>query len=213
MVLIEKKLERESIFLNIAKNQRYSPEYLKIYAKAVLPSLNHDGAPLVESRLISEYLDEAFPKSGSKLIPETPIGHAHMKSWSKAIDEGLHDCAKTTFDIGADFRFVKYAVYAFEANLEKSFSELCGDREWLLGNHYSLEDLGLTPYLAGLGYVGVLDVWIGDRPRVGEWWDRIKAQPAEQKALSRPLSTNEIKKIKKIGMTIKDRIIQLRDAL
>jgi glutathione S-transferase len=250
LALIEKKLEWEPIFLNLAKNEHYSPEYLKINPKAVVPSLIHGGVPVIESTLICEYLDETFPESGNKLIPETPIARAHMKSWSKAIDEGLHDGvadisfsamfrdrmkrmskdkrqvrfdnigdpkrhdrAKTTFDHGAGSPFVKYAVYAFEANFEKISAELSDGREWLVGNHYSLGDLGLTPYLARLEYLGILDVWTGDRPRVGEWWNRIKARPAYRQAVSGPLSANEIEEMKKSGVTIKDKIIQLRDAL
>jgi glutathione S-transferase len=166
LALIEKDLEWKSIILNLAKNEHYSPEYLRINPKAVVPSLIHEGLPVIESTLICEYLDETFPDIGNKLIPESPIERAHMKGWSKAIDEGLHDGvadigfsamfrdrmkrmpedkrqvrfdnigdpkrhhrAKTTFDNGAGSPFVKYTVYAFEANFEKNSSELADGRE------------------------------------------------------------------------------------
>lgn len=89
LALGEKGLEWESVTVNLAKNEHYSSEYLKLNPKAVVPTLVHDGVPIIESTLICEYLAESFP--GNALIPESPLGRTKMRWWNKAVDEGLHD--------------------------------------------------------------------------------------------------------------------------
>ena len=93
LALFEKNLEWESIFLNLAKNEHFSSEYLKLNPKGVVPTLIHDGVPIIESTSICEYLDEAFPGSGpgNNLIPDAPLECVQMKGWSKVVDEGLHE--------------------------------------------------------------------------------------------------------------------------
>ena len=38
-----------------------APEYLKINPKGVVPALDHEGASVIESTLICEYIDGMFP--------------------------------------------------------------------------------------------------------------------------------------------------------
>jgi glutathione S-transferase len=40
-----------------------SPEYLKLNPNGVVPTLVHDGNPVIDSSVIMEYLDEAFPET------------------------------------------------------------------------------------------------------------------------------------------------------
>jgi glutathione S-transferase len=57
--------------------------------KGVVPTLVHDGVPIIESTLICEYLDESFPVP--PLRPDHPTGRARMRLWSKFVDEGLFE--------------------------------------------------------------------------------------------------------------------------
>ncbi len=88
LVLHEKGLEYRSQVLNIVAKENLKPEYLKLNPQGVVPTLLHDGLPVVESTFICEYLDEAFP--------DTPMlrGDIHerlrCRLWMKTIDEKLH---------------------------------------------------------------------------------------------------------------------------
>jgi|SRR5579862_2016273 len=64
------------------------PEYLKLNPNGVVPTLVHDDRVLTESRIISEYIDDAF--AGPALTPADPYARYHARLWSKQIDDGLH---------------------------------------------------------------------------------------------------------------------------
>lgn len=64
------------------------PDYLKLNPSGVVPTLVHDGAVLTESRIISEYIEEAF--DGPALMPTSPLERHRARLWSKQIDDSLH---------------------------------------------------------------------------------------------------------------------------
>ena len=66
LALAEKKLPYESQLLNLQNGEQFSPDYLKINPKAVVPSLEDKGRVYVESSLINEYLDDAYPQVALK---------------------------------------------------------------------------------------------------------------------------------------------------
>ena len=92
ITLDEKQLAWDQNIINLFKNEQYSPEYLKLNPKGVVPTLLHQGVPIIESTLICEYLDETFPEPA--LRPESPAGRARMRLWSKAIDEGIFEATR-----------------------------------------------------------------------------------------------------------------------
>jgi glutathione S-transferase len=49
----------------------------------------HDSTAVIESTLICEYVDEVFPDP--PLVPKDPAGRAHIRVWSKYVDECLFD--------------------------------------------------------------------------------------------------------------------------
>ena len=69
---------------------------MRLNPKAVVPTLIHDGEPIVESTVICEYVDEVFPDPPLK--PADARARAKMRLWTKAVDEVLHPmCAEITF--------------------------------------------------------------------------------------------------------------------
>ena len=101
ITLFEKGLEWEPREVNLFKSEQYSPEYLKLNPKGVVPTLIHQGRPICESTLICEYLDEVFPEP--KLTPDDPYDRSQMRIWSKMVDEGVHE-GTTEISFSAMFR-------------------------------------------------------------------------------------------------------------
>lgn len=83
----EKGIAYETQNVDLFANEQFQPWYLKIHPKGVVPALDHDGAIVIESSLICEYLDDVFPSP--RLVPAEPYARARMRLWSKAVDEGL----------------------------------------------------------------------------------------------------------------------------
>jgi glutathione S-transferase len=102
ITLDEKALPYEMRVVNLFTNEQYSPEYLKINPKGVVPSLIHDGEIVVESTLVCEYLDEMYPEK--PLVPRSPHGRARMRLWSKLVDEHIFEATRE-ISFSAHFRY------------------------------------------------------------------------------------------------------------
>jgi glutathione S-transferase len=68
----------------------------------------------------------------------------------------------------------KYRLYdGYLAKMEKALA----DRPWLAGEAFSLADIAMTPYVNRLDMLGMAQMWQRSRPRVTDWFARIKARP------------------------------------
>src|SRR5262244_1665813 len=101
ITLCQKGLTWKSVNVDLFRSEQYDPKYLKLNPKGVVPTLVHDGKPVIESTLICEYLDDTFPEP--PLVPAEPWLRSRMRLWSKAVDEGLHE-GVTEISFSAMFR-------------------------------------------------------------------------------------------------------------
>jgi glutathione S-transferase len=92
ITLAEKSVDYVTQNVDLFRNEQFSPDYLKINPKGVVPALDHDGRIVIESTLICEYLDDCFP--AVHLVPEDPFLRARMRLWSKAVDEQLFEATR-----------------------------------------------------------------------------------------------------------------------
>ena len=122
IVLSEKGLPWESriVRLGLAGGKpepgeltQHDPEYLKLNPNGVVPTLVHDGRVIIESTVINEYLDDAFPQA--PLRPADPHTRAQMRLWTKRLDEGLHAAAGIMMNaIGYRHRYLSMAPADFD---------------------------------------------------------------------------------------------------
>lgn len=61
------------------------------------------------------------------------------------------------------------------------------DGGWLVGDAYSLADLAMTPYVNRLNMLRQEHLWTGRRPRLAEWFARIRARPSFAAAVLGPV--------------------------
>jgi glutathione S-transferase len=85
MCLFEKDISWMSRPLNLASDEHLTPAYLAINPNGVVPTLVHDGKPIIDSSVICEYLDEIIPLP--RLSPSDPVRRAAMRSWMRFIEE------------------------------------------------------------------------------------------------------------------------------
>ncbi len=99
LVLAEKGLTYDSQFVDLMAGQQFAPDYLAKNPAGVVPTLEDGGRVLVESTLINEYLEDAYPDPG--LAPAAPADRHAMRLWTRKIDELHPFCGIQTFAIGA----------------------------------------------------------------------------------------------------------------
>jgi glutathione S-transferase len=90
--LMEKGIPWTGRYIDILKGEQFDPAYLALNPKAVVPTLVHRERVLVESTVICEYLEDAFP--GVPLMPADPYQRAQVRLWTKLVDEELQPAAK-----------------------------------------------------------------------------------------------------------------------
>jgi glutathione S-transferase len=127
--LAEKKLQWEGHHLNLRAGDQQKPEYLKLNPNAVVPTLVDDGTVIIESTVINEYLDDAYPEP--RLRPAGSVARARMRLWTKQLDEGVH-AATSVASSAIAFRHQKLAqgMDALEKFHHKMPDPVKRERSW-----------------------------------------------------------------------------------
>ncbi|KIV87059.1 hypothetical protein PV11_02630 [Exophiala sideris] len=149
ITLEEKKIPYKYVEINPYNKD---PSFLKLNPRGLVPTLGapqKDGSqkPLIESNIISEYLDASFPTQGPKLFPQDPFENAYMKIWVDHV---------TTRILPAYHRFLQWTEKS-PYSLEKAKAEFLNAlKTWIsaadpegpyfLGKEFSFGDVCLAPW-------------------------------------------------------------------
>jgi glutathione S-transferase len=85
-VLNAKQLPFEEVKLDLLAGDQLKPDYLALNPNGVVPTLDHDGAIVIDSSVIIEYLDEIAPEP-ENFTPADPVERARMRALMRFIDE------------------------------------------------------------------------------------------------------------------------------
>ena len=214
MALAEKGLAHEAIHLNLRRGDQLAPEYLKLNPNGVVPTLVHDDVVVIESIVINEYLDDAFPDPPLK--PADAAARARMRWFTKYIDAAIFPATGTvSMSIAFHHQYTPEAVEeitqkrgpAWRARFEnlrkgagnpafpdaiRRLDKMLADMEkalsergpWLAGRDFSLADIAYAPYVTRLDHLHFAAM-IEARPKAAAWYDRIRARPAYRDALAK----------------------------
>ena len=84
--LAEKGLDWVNRHVDLPGSEHVMPAYLALNPNGVVPTLVHDGTPIIESTVICEYLDELYPYE-PRLSLSDILSRARMRAWLRYIDE------------------------------------------------------------------------------------------------------------------------------
>ena len=90
--LAEKGLAWTGHHLNLRRFDQLKPEFLALNPAGLVPVLVDGGQALTESRIINEYLEDAYPQP--RLCPEGAYARARMRLWTKYADEVATEAVK-----------------------------------------------------------------------------------------------------------------------
>ncbi len=93
IALAHKGVAHDDVLLNLRGGDSQKPEYTRLNPAQVVPTLVHEGAAIVESNVILEYIDDTWPQA--PLRPPSPLARARMRLWLKQLDDGVHAATGT----------------------------------------------------------------------------------------------------------------------
>jgi glutathione S-transferase len=117
--LAEKNLDWLDHRLSPGGTDHLTPTYLKMNPNGVVPTLLHNGDPILDSSVIIEYLDEVFPEV--KLTPNDPKKRATMRWWLRYFEEKPTGAVRYP-------TFQKILIQNFKDMSEKEFSAAANKR-------------------------------------------------------------------------------------
>jgi len=118
-IALEEKGKQAKDHLMTLRGDQFEPSYLKLNPGGVVPTLIHDGEPIIESSLILYYIDDVFP--APPLMPKSPHQRHRVRMYNKLIDEYVHNsCMILTFATAFRPAFLKMAPEAWQAEIAKS---------------------------------------------------------------------------------------------
>jgi glutathione S-transferase len=122
LALGEKGVEWEGHYLDILAGEQFKESYLKINPRAMVPAIVHEGHTIIESTLICEYVDQAFP--ANPIYPENPFERYQARLWAKAVDEELHPaCSALTYVVSHRHTIMRTGLGSFEDFLQAPTNE------------------------------------------------------------------------------------------
>jgi glutathione S-transferase len=99
MVLHEKALEVEDKLIDLQAGDQFDEAYIALNPDAVVPTLVDNGNVMIESTLINEYLQDAYPEIS--LAPQDSYERHQLRLFCKQIDDKLATaCGVITYSIG-----------------------------------------------------------------------------------------------------------------
>ncbi len=197
-----KKLDYESVNIDLSKHQNQTEEYLKINRHGLVPTLVHDGNVIKEANLINEYLDRAFPDK--PLLPKDPFLLYQVQYLCKQQEYINEQCLRylsyqhsgrahtlenekiqnhPQLDRRRFLRNVKQGlsnqdIHEIEVYLIRELNyleEILSCHDWLCGKNYTLADIAWTASICRLEQLGKLKL-LHDEKLKGllSWYGRIK---------------------------------------
>jgi glutathione S-transferase len=188
--LAEKGQAIDMQVIDLGKGEHKQPAYLVHQPFGQVPALEDEGFHLYESRAIIRYLDEVMP--GAKLTPADSRGRARMEQWMSVETSNFTPGAmKIIYQVvfgrwrGQSPDMDKVEEGRVQAGRALDVLErTLADSSYLVNDQFTLADICFMPYLEYLEVGGEGDL-IASRPNVGDWWTRIRARPAWQKAIGK----------------------------
>jgi glutathione S-transferase len=93
-----------------------------------------------------------------------------------SVTAGWHERKKVIVKHGLDAPGIDQSLRFYDAYLGKMETSLV-ENHWVAGDAYSLADIGLVPYVNRLDMMNMSAMWTRSRPRVTDWFERVKAMP------------------------------------
>lgn len=179
VVLEEKDLEYEKIFVDLRKGEQKAPEFLRLNPYGKVPVLVDEDEVIYESTIINEYLEDEYPHP--LLLPEDSGARSRVRLLEDYCDTAfMPPTAVLLFELHKPDG--ERDLQRFEQSREEIrrcmafMNEQLGSGEYLGGAQFTLADAAFAPRAVLLNRLSVeLDPSL---ETVLAWIERLKARPS-----------------------------------
>jgi glutathione S-transferase len=180
VVLVEKDLEYETVFVDLRRGEQKTPEFLRLNPYGKVPVLVDDDEVIYDSTVINEYLEDEYPLP--HLMPEEDSqGRARVRMLEDYCDNSF--IPPTTMllaqvrkpEAERDAQRVEQTREELRRCLYFLRDKLDG-HEYLVGNEFTLADVAFAPRMMVLGRLGF--EFEPALASVQAWLDRIRVRPS-----------------------------------
>jgi len=179
VVLAEKDLEYEKVFVDLRKQDQKAPDFLRMNPHGKVPVLVDEDEVIYDSTIINEYLEDEYPLP--RLMPEDSQGRALVRM----LEDYCDNCfiPPTTMllaqlrrpEAERDQARVDQAREELKRALHFVCERLEGN-EYLAGSEFTIADAAFAPRMLVLGRLG-FEFEPALAP-VQAWIDRIRQRPS-----------------------------------
>jgi glutathione S-transferase len=179
VVLAEKDLEYEKVFVDLRRQEQKAPEFLRMNPYGKVPVLVDEDAVVYDSTVINEYLEDEYPLP--RLMPEDSQSRAQVRLLEDYCDNSF--IPPTTLllaqlrkpEAERDAQRVEQAREELRRCLFYLRDKLEG-QEFLVGKEFTIADASFAPRMIVLGRLG-FEFEPALAP-VQAWLDRIRSRPS-----------------------------------
>jgi len=160
--------------------------FLRINAKGLTPTVEYKGKPLVESLVLLEFLEDAYPSHTPHLLPVDPYERARVRLWLDHVSKQVLPAFFKTVQ-AQDKGKQEEELQAYYTALRKLADEVKGP--YFLGQEFSLVDVAIGPFV-------VRDYIIQEhrgykREEVGSGWKEYAEALEKRDSVTRTCSDKE----------------------
>jgi GST-like protein len=187
LFLEEAGLDYEAIPVDTRKGDQHTPEFSKLNPNNKVPVIVDGGATVFDSNAILMYLGQ---KTGQFMPGDSLKEQGELLSWMMFVASGVGPYSGQSVHMRHAAPEPKdYAVkrYLFEAKRHYGIIDArLGEREWMLGDEYTIVDMALwgwsrmVPYVIGASHKDD-SVW-SQFPNLKRFMDAVNARPAAARA-------------------------------
>lgn len=179
VVLAEKDLEYEKIFVDLRRQEQKTPDFLRMNPYGKVPVLVDDEEVIYDSTIIDEYLEDEYPLP--RLMPEDSAGRGRVRLLEDYCDNSF---IPPTTTLLAQLR--KPEAERDQVRVEQARDELrrclyflrdrLDGQQFLVGSEFTIADAAFAPRMIVLGRLG-FEFEPALAP-VQAWLDRIRVRPS-----------------------------------
>lgn len=189
IMLEELELPYKTIPVNIAKDEQFAPDFLKISPNNKIPAIvdpdGPDGQPIsvFETGAILIYLAN---KTG-QFLPTDARQQVDVMQWLMFQMGGVGPM------MGQAHHFRRFAPEKIDYAIDRYTNETArlygvidrrlADNDWLAAGAYTIADIATFPWIARHEWQGME---LSDFPNLHKWYDRIWSRPAVQRGFDVP---------------------------